>query len=109
MERGEIIFGVVKEYTVSGYSYSPEGSVDGVPKSTEVMDLPNGSVAYIATVLALCNDAIIVGSNDADGEKETSAKKKRTIAWENRPRRRCASSRRNWEASGCRNKKKSRQ
>jgi Ca2+-transporting ATPase len=51
----------IEEHVVEGFSYSPVGSVDGVEANDEVRMLPNGGVALVAAVSALCNDAKIVG------------------------------------------------
>eukprot|EP00804_Cyclotella_cryptica_P006798 CCRYP_010940-RA/>CCRYP_010940-RA protein AED:0.06 eAED:0.06 QI:120/1/1/1/1/1/10/866/1228 len=53
----------VKEHHISGVSYSPEGEVDGIKKTTEILNNPKGAVNDIAAVSALCNDASIVGYN----------------------------------------------
>ena len=34
----------VKEHTISGVSYSPEGTVDGIEQSIEVKNNPSGAV-----------------------------------------------------------------
>lgn len=54
-----------QEHRVDGVSYAPAGSIDGVTKDLEVKTLPNGALADVAAVAALCNDASIVG-NDVD-------------------------------------------
>ncbi len=62
----------VKELYVMGSSYSPIGFVDGILKGKEVQALPSGSVADIAAISSLCNDAKIIGHNvhSDDGEKQ---------------------------------------
>lgn len=60
----------VKEHTISGVSYSPEGTVDGIEQSTEVKINPSGAVYDIAAVSALCNDAIVVAGNDPKTESK---------------------------------------
>jgi len=61
---------IVVEHPVEGISYSPVGKVMGIAYNTEVKDHPLGSVADIAAVAALCNDAKIIGNNDIDKEQE---------------------------------------
>ena len=53
----------IKEHTISGVSYSPIGKVNGIDPS-ELKTHPNGSVADVAAVSALANDASIIGHND---------------------------------------------
>ena len=60
----------VKEHTISGVSYSPEGTVDGIEQSTEVKINPSGAVYDIAAVSALCNDAIVVAGSDQKTESK---------------------------------------
>jgi Ca2+-transporting ATPase len=52
---------VVTEHPIEGFSYSPFGVVQGIPANEEVKQSPLGSVADVAAVCALCNDASIVG------------------------------------------------
>jgi P-type Ca2+ transporter type 2C len=54
----------VAEHHIEGFSYSPIGTIDGIAKDSEVIDQPNGAIADIAAVCALCNDAKIVGRSD---------------------------------------------
>ena len=54
----------VEEHMISGVSYSPVGTIDGVQHSVEVQNNPNGAVADVAAISALCNDANIVGYNE---------------------------------------------
>ena len=54
-----------QEHRVDGVSYAPAGSIDGVIKDTEVKNAPNGALADVAAVAALCSDASVVG-NDVD-------------------------------------------
>jgi P-type Ca2+ transporter type 2C len=59
----------VVEHQIEGYSYSPIGKVHGIPSNIEVKEQPLGSVADVAAVSALCNNAKIVGhdhDHDAD-------------------------------------------
>lgn len=51
----------VQEHIVKGLNYSPDGFVDDVTYCEEVQSNPIGSVAEVAQVAALCNDADIVG------------------------------------------------
>ena len=62
------------EYPIEGVSYSPFGSVQGVPSDTEVHERPLGVIADVAAVSALCNDANIVGNDNVDaGKKDAKA------------------------------------
>ena len=58
------------EHTISGVSYSPIGTVNGIDPS-ELTKHPNGSVADVAAVSALANDASIVGHNDPMASSKT--------------------------------------
>ena len=58
---------VVEEHSISGVSYSPVGTVDGVEHELEVLRNPHGAVADIAAVSSLCNDARIKGNNSPEG------------------------------------------
>ena len=49
----------IQEYAIEGSGYSPVGSVESVLK-TESTSNPNGSIADICAVSALCNDAKII-------------------------------------------------
>ena len=60
---------LVSEHNIIGSSYSPVGYVDGIVPGDEIRSVPYGSVADIAAVSALCNDAQIVGC-DEHGEDE---------------------------------------
>lgn len=60
----------VVEHAVEGYSYSPIGTVEGIIAHKEIHENPQGSVADVAAVSALCNDAKVVG-NDAALAKGT--------------------------------------
>eukprot|EP00571_Detonula_confervacea_P008690 CAMPEP_0172320496 /NCGR_PEP_ID=MMETSP1058-20130122/40680_1 /TAXON_ID=83371 /ORGANISM="Detonula confervacea, Strain CCMP 353" /LENGTH=1609 /DNA_ID=CAMNT_0013035775 /DNA_START=220 /DNA_END=5050 /DNA_ORIENTATION=- len=62
---------VVEEYAISGVSYSPEGRIDGIEHSLEVQRNPNGAVADIAAISALCNDANIVGYDEPKASSKT--------------------------------------
>ena len=60
----------VVEHDIVGSSYSPVGYVDRI-SSKELRSTPYGSVADVAAISALCNDAKIVGHDDhAEDEKE---------------------------------------
>ncbi len=61
---------VVEEHPISGFSYSPEGTISGVQQSVEVQNNPKGAVADVAAVSALCNDANIVGNNSPEGSSK---------------------------------------
>jgi Ca2+-transporting ATPase len=52
---------LVEEHAISGVSYSPEGTIDGIEHSVEIQKNPTGALADVAAVSALCNDATIVG------------------------------------------------
>ena len=69
--------GRVVEHPISGFSYSPVGAVDGVEKNMEIQSNPEGSIADIARVSALCNDAKIVGRAPEAPEDSAEAGKKR--------------------------------
>ena len=69
--------GRVVEHPISGFSYSPVGAVDGVEKNMEIQSNPEGSIADIARVSALCNDAKIVGRAPEAQEDSAEAGKKR--------------------------------
>ncbi|CAJ1961317.1 unnamed protein product [Cylindrotheca closterium] len=58
--------GQLVEHVIDGTSYSPIGSVDGIDQ--DEID-KKGAVADIAAVAALCNDATILGNDDAWGEQ----------------------------------------
>ena len=81
MERdgsGPEIAESVVEHRISGFSYSPIGHVDGVEKNVEIQSNPDGSVADIARVSALCNDAKIVGRvPDTEEDSADAGKKKK--------------------------------
>jgi Ca2+-transporting ATPase len=71
---------VVAEHLIEGYSYSPMGIVEGVAYNAEVREHPLGAVADVAAVSALCNNAKIIGCDDADEstEEQVADKKKPT-------------------------------
>jgi Ca2+-transporting ATPase len=59
----------IQEHAIDGISYSPIGQVNGVVPNEEVKSLPHGSVADVAAVAALCNDAKIIGVDvNGDGD-----------------------------------------
>ena len=60
----------VEEHTISGVSYSPSGKVNGIDV-LEVRKHPNGAIADVAAVSALCNDARIVGHNEPKASMKT--------------------------------------
>jgi Ca2+-transporting ATPase len=60
----------IEEHTISGVSYSPLGKVDGI-ESMEVRKHPNGAVADVAAVSALCNDANIIGHDEPKASSKT--------------------------------------
>jgi len=54
------------EYDIEGSSYSPVGQILGLGDSrSEVQKTPMGALADVAAVAALCNDATIVGNDEA--------------------------------------------
>lgn len=59
-----------EEHEIYGTSYSPFGQVNGIVSNEEVKSLPNGSVADVAAVAALCNDAKIVGFDADESDDE---------------------------------------
>ena len=61
----------IKEHTISGVSYSPIGKVNGIDPS-ELKTHPNGSLADVAAVSALANDASIIGHNDPKASSKIS-------------------------------------
>ena len=69
--------GMVVEHPISCYSYSPIGLVSGITPGEEIRANPYGSVADVAAVAALCNDAKIVGNDNAILEGGKSKKKKK--------------------------------
>jgi Ca2+-transporting ATPase len=60
----------IQEHDIDGTSYSPVGQVNGVVPNEEVKSLPNGAVADVAAVAALCNDAKIVGFDADESDDE---------------------------------------
>ena len=68
---------IVAEHSIEGYSYNPIGGIDGIAKDGEVVDIPDGAIADVAAVSALCNDAKIVGrAEHADQVENTSTSKR---------------------------------
>lgn len=68
--------GPIVEHPISGSSYSPAGSVDGITPGEEIRRIPYGAVADVAAVSALCNDAKIVGhDNQASNKTDQSSEK----------------------------------
>jgi len=68
---------MVVERVVTGSSYDPKGGVDGIVMGEEIRSVPFGSVADVAAVAALCNDAKIIGrdgTTDKDGKKKKRKK-----------------------------------
>ncbi|KAL7531263.1 hypothetical protein ACHAWF_003697 [Thalassiosira exigua] len=59
----------IAERRVTGSSYSPLGRVVGVGRE-EALERPDGAVADACDVMALCNDARLIGNDDADGGGE---------------------------------------
>ena len=66
----------VVEHFIEGSSYSPLGVVKDIVSNEEVRNCPDGSVADVAAISALCNDAKIVG-NDAALEQRKGSKTRR--------------------------------
>jgi hypothetical protein len=61
----------VMEHNIIGSSYSPTGYVEGIEPGEEIRSKPRGSVADIAAVSALCNDAKILGHDEhSEDEKD---------------------------------------
>ena len=67
----------VVEHPIQGSSYSPVGSVKDIVSNEEVRHCPYGSVADIAAISALCNDAKIVGNDAAFKQKQGSKTKRK--------------------------------
>lgn len=63
----------VVERSIQGISYSPEGHVDGLEAGSL-----DGVIADVAAVSALCNDALIVGNDDANHTTSRTKKQKKT-------------------------------
>lgn len=59
----------IQEHGISGFSYSPEGKVDGIEQSTEIKNNPSGAVFDVAAASALCNDAIVVAGSDSESKR----------------------------------------
>lgn len=53
----------IVEHEIEGFSYAPFGAIDGISANEEVKQGPLGSVADVAAVSALCNDAYIIGND----------------------------------------------
>jgi Ca2+-transporting ATPase len=66
--------GPIIEHPISGFSYSPVGSVEGIVAGDEIRTNPYGAVADVAAVSALCNDAKIVGHDNKDKGKKVKNK-----------------------------------
>jgi magnesium-transporting ATPase (P-type) len=62
--------GIVKivEHEVTGSSYNPTGSVEGIDRDES--RLPDGAVKYSCDIMTLCNDARLIG-NDSDISDES--------------------------------------
>jgi Ca2+-transporting ATPase len=56
----------VVEHEVMGSSYNPVGYVEGISRD-ETLSLPNGAVSEACLIMALCNDARLIG---VDGNEE---------------------------------------
>lgn len=70
---GEYHYNIL-EHQISGLSYSPVGDIEGIQKHTDIQNTPNGALADVAAVCALCNDAKIVvenGDGNSANEKTT--------------------------------------
>jgi Ca2+-transporting ATPase len=67
LEHNQIGDAVIKEHAVEGVSYSPIGVIEGIQHDKEILEHPLGSVADVAAVSALCNDAKIIGKNATTG------------------------------------------
>jgi P-type Ca2+ transporter type 2C len=58
---------ILMEHVIEGTSYTPIGQVHGIPIHVEIQTLPQGAVADIAMVSALCNNAKIIGMDTTSG------------------------------------------
>jgi len=70
LEHDKVTDPTTTEHAIEGYSYSPIGSIEGIRYNSEVKDHPLGSVADVAAVSALCNDAKIIGRDSPDQTTE---------------------------------------
>jgi Ca2+-transporting ATPase len=70
LEHDEVGEVSIRERIVEGFSYSPVGEVEGIQYNKEVKEDPLGSVADVAAVCALCNDAKILGIDSEVLESE---------------------------------------
>jgi Ca2+-transporting ATPase len=62
----------VVEHSIEGVSHTPLGKIDGITQNDEIRQFPKGSIADVAAVAALCNDASIIGNNEAaDNNSDT--------------------------------------
>ena len=57
----------VVEHEVIGNSYNPVGSVTGIDRD-ETIRLPNGAVSEACRIMALCNDARLIGVDSTEDE-----------------------------------------
>ena len=55
----------VVEHEVEGSSYNPVGHVRGIERD-ETLCLPNGAVSEACTIMALCNDARLIGVDSTE-------------------------------------------
>lgn len=67
----------VEEHSIDGFSYSPIGAIDGITKDSEIINNPDGAIADVAAVSALCNDAMIVGRSETEAAGATKKSKKK--------------------------------
>ena len=58
--QGEI---EVVEHGISGSSYNPSGSVDGIERD-ESSTVKDGAVQYMCEIMSLCNDSRLIGNDD---------------------------------------------
>jgi Ca2+-transporting ATPase len=67
---------VVVEHEISGSSYNPAGSVEGIERG-ESENIQKGAVKYACDIMSLCNDARLIGNdlfgistNDSDSKPQ---------------------------------------
>lgn len=64
----------VAEHKITGSSYDPSGSVDGIERD-ECNKLKDGAVRIACDVMSLCNDARLIGNDDFEAGNADSSPK----------------------------------